>query len=667
MCSCCLIKLIFVWPNCLFCAYRCYQDLDSMLCENLSDKFEHTNASMLCIDITPDKTNNSLTISDNGIGMTKAELVNMGTMARSVTKEFMEAYLAAGIIDGNMSRQSVTKEFMEAYLAAGIIDGNMSRQFGVGIYCAFLVAKKLIVRTKHKSDEQYVWESQAGDSFTLTRGSREPLATGTTITLYLKEKELEYLEERRLKDLIYKHPKFISHRIFLKYHKTFGEEHMYEMFEQQRAFWMRKPEEITEEEYAAFYKSSLTNNREEYLAVKHFGVAVEKNSGRNSGLLKFKALLFVPKRAPSDSFDAKKVNNIKLYVRRVLIMESCEELIPQYLSFVEGVVDCEDLPLNICGETLKENRIIDWMVIRKNLVNKCLELFSEIAKDKEYYTIFYEAFSKNLKLGMHEDSQNRTKLAELLRYPSTKSGDELTSLKDYVSRMEEGQHYIYYSTRDMRKKVEEDGRVKVLKQLGVEFLFMSMFDQYFVVGLLKQFEGKEFFSLDEIDEFTTGHSETVSLCFSTGVRLRTSDPPLSHRRWEPLRHWGNDDEIDECSSDDHLNEFEWKKQRKNEELKAQFENLCRVIKDFLGDEVEKVVVADRFMDSPCCLVTPEHGWSANKRMKPTMEICPEHPLVRHMCSSAKSLKDKVLTYFENCTCSCPIQGGIHSFGRMGGV
>jgi len=584
--------------------------LDKIRLLSLTDKSVLEATEELSIKIKADKENHVLHITDTGVGMTKDDLINnLGTIAKSGTADFLN----------RLQDASSTDQF-----------NDLIGQFGVGFYSAFLVADKVIVTTKHNDDKQYVWESDA-NSYTVVEDPRGPtLKRGTQISLYLKEESYDFLEQDTVRDLIKKYSQFINFNIFLwgsstqtveepieedeepeqkeeesddegtveedkeeeekkpktkKVDKTTWD---WELCNESKPIWTRKPDEIEQTEYDEFYKS-ITKDKNGPMTQTHF-IA--------EGEVTFKSLLFVPNTQPSEQFNkyGQAAENIKLYVRRVFITDDFKDMMPNYLSFVKGVVDSDDLPLNVSRETLQQHKLLK--VIKKKLVRKTLDMIKKISDDK--YAAFWAEYSTNIKLGVIEDTANRTRLAKLLRF--TSSNGKLTSLAEYVERMKDKQESIFYMAGASKEEVEKSPFVERLLKKGYEILFLTEAVDEYAISALPEFEGKKFqnvakegFSIDGDTDAAKARKEAIT------------------EKFEPLTKWLGEDS--------------------------------------LKDHILRAEVSERLTDSPCALITSKFGWTGNMQkiiqsqthsktqdmqrdyylnQKKTLEINPRHPLIKEL-------------------------------------
>ncbi|KAG9490516.1 hypothetical protein GDO78_006058 [Eleutherodactylus coqui] len=595
--------------------------LDKIRLMSLTDDNALAANEELTIKIKSDKEKNMLHITDTGIGMTKEELVkNLGTIAKSGTSEFLS---------------KLTEAQEEGQSTSELIG-----QFGVGFYSAFLVADRVIVTSKHNNDTQHIWESDSNEFFVTDDPRGDTLGRGTTITLVLKEEANDYLELETIKNLVKKYSQFINFPIYVWSSKTetveepIDEEEAKEEKEEEtdeeaaveeedeekkpktkkvektiwdwelmndiKPIWQRPSKEVEEDEYKAFYKS-FSKESDDPLAYIHFTA---------EGEVTFKSILFIPTSAPRGLFDeygSKKSDFIKLFVRRVFITDDFHDMMPKYLNFVKGVVDSDDLPLNVSRETLQQHKLLK--VIRKKLVRKTLDMIKKIADDK-YNDKFWKEFGTNVKLGVIEDHSNRTRLAKLLRFQSSNHKTELTSLEHYVERMKEKQDKIYFMAGASRKEVDSSPFVERLLKKGHEVIFLTEPVDEYCIQALPEFDGKRFQNVAK-----------EGLKFDESEKAKEAHEALE-KEYEPLLTWMKD--------------------------KA------------LKDQIEKAVVSQRLTQSPCALVASQYGWSGNMErimkaqayqtgkdistsyyssQKKTLEINPRHPLIKDMLRRVKENED----------------------------
>lgn len=600
--------------------------IDKIRHQALTDDTALSDEASLHISLIPDADAGTLTIIDSGVGMTKQELVtNLGTIAHSGTKAFMQA------------------------LQQGQADASLIGQFGVGFYSAFLVAKRVAVYSKSNGEAAcHLWQSDASGSFTIEQaeyvGLGGPLRRGTAVVLHLDEEQKELLSASKLRAIVKQHSEFVPHPIRIWEEQppppaasppsppattASGEASGataddggvtvedvpaaapaeeappappamgWAVLNEQPPIWLQPASELSDEDYAKFYKG-LTHSWSEHLAVKHFAV---------EGQIGVKGLLYVPKEAPFDMFDqTAKGRGLRLYVRRVFVADNCDELCPEWLAFLKGVIDSDDLPLNVSREMLQQSSRL-MRLLRKQVVRKALELLNELAEDEDRYAPFYDAFNKHLKLGVHEDEQHRDKIAALLRFRSS-SRERLVSLEEYVETMSEGQQDIYYIAAESAEAAASSPFMEAFNERGVEVLFM----------------------VDPIDEYALQsypeHKGHRFVCISReGVTL----PPAN-------------------ATDD-------AQPTPSEEERATLERLCKQMEKILGPRVQKVILSERLTSSPCVLSTAHFGWSANMerimraqalrdaktatlmRSPRTLELNPRHAIMRSLAARVVDEED----------------------------
>jgi len=546
---------------------------DKLRFEALKDANLYEKDSELKIRLSFDKKKRTLTISDNGIGMSRDEVIsNIGTIARSGTKEFLNN------LTGDQAK-----------------DANLIGQFGVGFYSSFIIADKVTVITRRAGTSEGIqWESQGEGEYTISEVEKD--ARGTDIILHLKKDEDEFLSDWTLKSIIKKYSDHITLPIVMKKSEWKDGEEVPtdedETVNAASALWARNKNEIKEEEYNEFYKN-LSYDQEPPLTYSH---------NRIEGKQEYISLLYIPTKAPFDLFDRERHHGVKLYVKRIFIMEASEKLMPNYLRFIKGVIDSADLPLNVSREILQDSKEVE--AIRAGSTKKVLDLLEDMSEKKpDDYKKFWKEFGVVMKEGHSEDFQNREKLSKLFRFNSTheESDAQVVSLKDYVARMKDGQEAIYYITADSYEAAKHSPHLEIFKKKGIEVLLLSDRVDEWLLSTFNEFEGKKLQSIAKGD-------------------------------------------LDLGKLEDEKEKEEKKK------IEKDAKSLVEKIQKALGDKVKEVKVTHRLTDSPACLVAGEHDLSGNlERLlkaagqktpdtKPILEINPTHKLIQKLENTSDSAR-----------------------------